>query len=86
MLVGDDDNMLQVDHQCTCDDDDDDNDNDDVFQANGRRCLVTSVLPVVLPILVDNDDDDMLRWTPTARVMMMMTYFRRTDGDVRSPV
>ena len=32
MLVGDDDNMLQVDHQCTCDDDDDDdNDNDDVF-------------------------------------------------------
>ena len=60
LVDNDDDDMLQVDPQCTCNDDD-----DDVFQANGRRCQVTSMKRVM---------------------MMMMTYFRRTDGGVRSPV
>ena len=48
--------------QCTpCDDDDDDDDNEkDVFQANGRQCLVTSVKPVLLLMLV-GDDDNMLQ-------------------------
>ena len=62
LVDNDDDDMLQVDPQCTCNDDDD----DDVFQANRWRCQVTSMKRVVM--------------------MMMMTYFRRTDGGVRSPV